>query len=57
MCQQNGLIFQLRGVGDLLNVIRLVPPMTTSDVEIDRALSIMRDAIAAVSVRRRAAAE
>jgi len=29
----------LRGVGDLLNVIRLVPPMTTSDAEIDRALS------------------
>jgi 2,2-dialkylglycine decarboxylase (pyruvate) len=58
LCQQNGLIFQLRGVGDLLNVIRLVPPMTTSDAEIDRALSIMRDAIAAVSTQgRRAAAE
>jgi 2,2-dialkylglycine decarboxylase (pyruvate) len=57
MCQQNGLIFQLRGVGDLLNVIRLVPPMTTSDAEIDRALSIMRDAIATVSTGRRAAAE
>ena len=58
LCQQNGLIFQLRGVGDLLNVIRLVPPMTTSDAEIDRAMSIMRDAIAAVSSRgRQAAAE
>ena len=57
LSQQNGLIFQLRGVGDLLNVIRLVPPMTTSDSEIDRALSIMRDAIAAGSTRRRAAAE
>lgn len=58
LCQQNGLIFQLRGVGDLLNVIRLVPPMTTSDAEIDRALSIIRDAIAAVSNQRpRAAAE
>ena len=58
LCQQNGLIFQLRGVGDLLNVIRLVPPMTTSDAEIDRALSIIRDAIATVSARgRRAAAE
>jgi 2,2-dialkylglycine decarboxylase (pyruvate) len=52
LCQENGLIFQLRGVGDLLNVIRLVPPMTTSDAEIDRALSIIRDAIAAVSRRR-----
>jgi 2,2-dialkylglycine decarboxylase (pyruvate) len=57
LCQQNGLIFQLRGVGDLLNVIRLVPPMTTSDEEIDRALSIMRDAIASVSTRSRRAAE
>jgi 2,2-dialkylglycine decarboxylase (pyruvate) len=57
LCQQNGLIFQLRGVGDLLNVIRLVPPMTTSDAEIDRAMSIIRDAIAAVSRRHRAAAE
>ena len=56
LCQQNGLIFQLRGVGDLLNVIRLVPPMTTSDEEIDRALSIMRDAIATVSSRGRRAA-
>jgi 4-aminobutyrate aminotransferase-like enzyme len=36
-----------------LNVIRLVPPMTTSDAEIGRALSIMRDAIAAVSARGR----
>jgi 4-aminobutyrate aminotransferase-like enzyme len=53
LCQQNGLIFQVRGVGDLLNVIRLVPPMTTSDAEIDRALSIIRDAIAAVSKRGR----
>jgi 2,2-dialkylglycine decarboxylase (pyruvate) len=53
LCQENGLIFQLRGVGDLLNVIRLVPPMTTSDAEIDRALSIIRDAIAAVSKRGR----
>jgi 2,2-dialkylglycine decarboxylase (pyruvate) len=57
LCQDNGLIFQLRGVGDLLNVVRLVPPMTTSDAEIDRAMSIIRDAIAAVSRRHRAAAE
>jgi 4-aminobutyrate aminotransferase-like enzyme len=57
LCRQNGLIFQLRGVGPLLNVIRLVPPMTTSDAEIDRAMSIIRDAIAAASRRHRAAAE
>src|SRR5204863_4722607 len=57
LCQQNGLIFQLRGVGALLNVIRLVQPMTTSDAEIDRAMSIIRDAITTVSRRHRAAAE
>jgi 2,2-dialkylglycine decarboxylase (pyruvate) len=56
LCQQNGLIFQLRGVGNLLNVIRLVPPMTTSDAEIDRALSIVRDAVATVSRQSRPAA-
>jgi 2,2-dialkylglycine decarboxylase (pyruvate) len=52
-CREKGLIFQLRGVGNLLNVIRLVPPMTTSDAEIDRALSIIREAIATVSRRQR----
>ena len=44
-CLANGLIFQLRGVGGALNVIRLVPPMTTSEAEIDRAMSILYDAL------------
>jgi 2,2-dialkylglycine decarboxylase (pyruvate) len=48
-CLEKGLIFQMRGARNMLNVIRLVPPMTTSDAEIDRAMSIIRDAIAAVS--------
>ncbi len=45
-CEKRGLLFQTRGVRDLKNVIRLVPPMTTSDAEVDRAMSILRDGIA-----------
>jgi 2,2-dialkylglycine decarboxylase (pyruvate) len=44
--EELGLIFQLRGTRSMLNVIRLVPPMTTSDAEIDRALAILDDAFA-----------
>jgi 2,2-dialkylglycine decarboxylase (pyruvate) len=47
-CLEHGLIFQLRGTRGDLNVIRLVPPMTTTAAEVDRAMSILRDAIAAV---------
>lgn len=56
-CLEKGLIFQLRGVGGALNVIRLVPPMTTSEAEIDRAMSILHDALrhAAQQGRREAA--
>ena len=39
-----GLIFQVRGVRELKNVIRLVPPMTSTREEVDRALSILYDA-------------
>lgn len=46
---ENGLIFQRRGTRGLLNVIRLVPPMTSTDEEVDRALSILNDAIAEAS--------
>ena len=65
-CLDNGLIFQVRGVRDLKNVIRLVPPMTTTRVELDRALSILNDAFAKLAkrgakrrpkVRRRSAAQ
>ncbi|MDH4261400.1 MAG: aminotransferase class III-fold pyridoxal phosphate-dependent enzyme [Gammaproteobacteria bacterium] len=44
-CLDNGLIFQTRGTGGTLNVVRLVPPMTTTDAEVDRAMSIMHEAI------------
>ena len=42
---KKGLIFQTRGTRGLQNVIRLVPPMTSTDEEVDRALSILHDAI------------
>lgn len=48
-CLENGLIFQVRGVRDLKNVIRLVPPMSATDSEVDRAMSILYDALKAVS--------
>ena len=48
-CLENGLIFQVRGVRDLKNVIRLVPPMSATDAEIDRAMSILYDAFKAVA--------
>jgi 2,2-dialkylglycine decarboxylase (pyruvate) len=53
-CLSAGLIFQVRGVRKLKNVIRLVPPMTTTDAEVDRAMAILYDAFAKVS-RRKAA--
>ena len=58
-CMDKGLIFQVRGVRDLKNVIRLVPPMTTPKDQIDRAMSIMFDAVKSVAKgkrRRRAGA-
>lgn len=48
-CLEHGLIFQLRGSGGRLNVLRFVPPMTTSHAEVDRALSILHDAFKAAS--------
>jgi 4-aminobutyrate aminotransferase-like enzyme len=41
---KKGLIFQIRGVRELKNVIRLVPPMTSTREEVDQALSILYDA-------------
>jgi 2,2-dialkylglycine decarboxylase (pyruvate) len=46
-CLEAGLILQVRGTGPgRKNVLRFVPPMTTTDAEIDRALSILDDALA-----------
>lgn len=44
-CEAAGLILQLRGTHGDRNVLRLVPPMTTSFEDIDRALSILEEAI------------
>ncbi len=51
-CLEKGLIFQVRGTRGLQNVIRLVPPMTTPNEQIDRALSILFDAIKSVEKTR-----
>lgn len=51
-CQDAGLLVQARGSHGRLNVIRLVPPMTSSDAEIDEGMSILRTALRAVSKSR-----
>jgi 2,2-dialkylglycine decarboxylase (pyruvate) len=55
-CLEQGLVFQLRGTHANLNVVRLVPPMVATEAEIDRAMSILRDAVQNVSRQRRRAA-
>src|SRR5262249_40003807 len=50
-CLEAGLILQLRGAGQgRQNVLRLVPPMTTTDAEIDRALAILDEALAGAGI-------
>ena len=46
-CQDAGLLLQLRGTGTNRNVLRLVPPMTSSDEDIDRGIGILDDALRA----------
>ena len=48
-CLDNGLIFQVRGSHGRTNVLRFVPPMVTTDAEVERALSILNDACTAVA--------
>ncbi len=48
-CLDNGLIFQVRGSHGRMNVLRFVPPMVTTDAEVERALSILNDAFTAVA--------
>ena len=50
-CLDNGLILQVRGSHGRRNVLRFVPPMVTTDAEVERALSIVHDAFAAVCGR------
>ena len=46
-CRDAGLLLQLRGTGTNRNVLRLVPPMTSSDEDIDRGIGILDDALRA----------
>lgn len=49
ICQENGLLVQSRGSHGRTNVIRLVPPMTCTNDEIDEGMDILRKAIHSVS--------
>ena len=44
-CQNDGLLVQSRGSHGRMNVIRLVPPMVSTDAEIDRGLEILENAL------------
>jgi 2,2-dialkylglycine decarboxylase (pyruvate) len=49
ICQEKGMLVQARGSHGRLNVIRLVPPMVSSDRDVDDGLSILQDALLEVS--------
>jgi 2,2-dialkylglycine decarboxylase (pyruvate) len=44
-CQADGLLVQSRGSHGRLNVIRVVPPMVSTDAEIDRGMAILGNAL------------
>ncbi len=44
-CQNDGLLVQSRGSHGRMNVIRLVPPMVSTDAEIDRGMAILDRAL------------
>jgi 2,2-dialkylglycine decarboxylase (pyruvate) len=44
-CQTDGLLLQSRGSHGRMNVIRLVPPMVSTDAEIDRGMEILANAL------------
>jgi 4-aminobutyrate aminotransferase-like enzyme len=48
-CQNEGLLVQSRGSHGRMNVIRLVPPMVSTDEEIDRGMEILRRVLAAAT--------
>jgi 4-aminobutyrate aminotransferase-like enzyme len=47
-CQDKGLILQARGSHARKNVIRLVPPMVSSDAEVDQGMAILKDVLKSV---------
>ena len=44
-CQDDGLLVQSRGSHGRMNVVRLVPPMVSTDAEIDRGMDILHNAL------------
>lgn len=44
-CQNDGLLVQSRGSNGRMNVVRLVPPMVSTDAEIDRGMAILENAL------------
>ena len=51
-CEERGLLVQARGSHARNNVIRLVPPMVSSDSEIDHGLAILEDVFASLAKSR-----
>lgn len=51
-CQDHGLIVQARGSHGRMNVIRLVPPMVSTDAEIAEGMDILEQALKTVANRR-----
>ena len=50
-CFDRGLIFSIRRAG---SVLRFVPPATTTDSQVDRAMDVLGDALESVAPRRHA---
>jgi 4-aminobutyrate aminotransferase-like enzyme len=48
-CQNDGLLVQSRGSHGRMNVVRLVPPMVSTDAEIDRGMEILDRALRTAS--------
>jgi len=48
-CQAEGLLVQARGSGGRMNVIRLVPPMVSTDAQIDQGMSILNKVLRSAS--------
>jgi 2,2-dialkylglycine decarboxylase (pyruvate) len=48
-CEERGLLVQARGSHSRTNVIRLVPPMVSTDREIDQGLAILDEAFASLA--------
>jgi 4-aminobutyrate aminotransferase-like enzyme len=48
-CEARGLLVQARGSHARTNVIRLVPPMVSTDSEIDQGLAILDDVFVALA--------